>query len=64
MMCGKAAPNIRYSVLIEDEMSDEEIKMAITKGVHEGETLDWCMPRWQMSEKDLNDVINYLKELE
>lgn len=62
MMCSKEAPDIRYSSLAE-EMSEEEIKIAITKGEHEGETLDWCMPRWQMSDKDLNDVIAYLKEL-
>jgi cytochrome c oxidase subunit 2 len=63
MMCNKQAPDIRYSEMTEEGMSEEEIKTAITKGVHEGEELNWCMPRWQMSEEDLNDIIAYLKEL-
>lgn len=63
MMCDEKAPDIRYSALAEDGMDDGEIKLAITKGIHEGETLDLCMPRWQMSDEDLNDVITYLKEL-
>ncbi|WP_202319748.1 c-type cytochrome [Archaeoglobus neptunius] len=62
MMCNVRAPDIRYSTLSKD-MSDQEIKIAITKGEHEGEVLDWCMPRWQMSAEDLNDTIAYLKEL-
>jgi cytochrome c oxidase subunit 2 len=64
MMCSEKAPDIRYSALIEEGMDEEEIRTAITKGTHEEETLDWCMPRWQMSEEDLNDLIEYLKELE
>ena len=65
MMCGVKTPDIRYSTLTKKHgMSDEEIKRAITKGVgDEGEELDYCMPRWQMTEKDLNDLIDYLKEL-
>ncbi len=63
MMCTKAAPDIRYSELVEDGMSDDDIKMAVTKGFHENEMLDWCMPRWQMSDDDFNDLLNYLKEL-
>ncbi|AIG97010.1 c-type cytochrome [Archaeoglobus fulgidus] len=63
MMCNEKAPDIRYSALTEEEMSDEEIRIAITKGEHDNETLDWCMPRWQMSDEDLNDIIAYLKEL-
>ena len=61
MMCYEEAQDIRYSSLLEDGMNDEEIKIAITKGKHD--TLDWCMPRWQMSEEDLNDIIDYLKRL-
>jgi|Deesub1362B_J571_1020462.scaffolds.fasta_scaffold00025_1 cytochrome c oxidase subunit 2 len=65
MMCGVKTPDIRYSTLTEEHgMTEEDIKKAITQGVDdEGEELDYCMPRWQMSEKDLNDVIEYLKEL-
>ena len=64
MMCSEKAPSIKYSELVEEGMSDAEIKTAITKGIHEGEELDWCMPRWQMSEKDLSDLVEYLKKLE
>ena len=63
MMCTKTAPDIRYSALVEDGMSDDDIKMAVTKGIHENETLDWCMPRWQMSDDDFNNLLEYLKEL-
>ncbi len=63
MMCSRAAPDVRYSSLAEDGMDEEEIKTAITKGIHEGEFLDWCMPRWQMSKEDLESLIEYLKEL-
>ncbi len=65
MMCGVKTPDIRYSILSEKHgMSDEDIIRAITKGVDdEGNQLDLCMPRWQMSEKDIRDVIDYLKEL-
>ncbi|WP_232215804.1 c-type cytochrome [Archaeoglobus veneficus] len=65
MMCGVKTPDIRYSTLTEEHgMSEEDIKKAITQGIDDdGEELDYCMPRWQMSEKDLNDVIEYLKQL-
>ncbi|RLI78223.1 cytochrome C oxidase subunit II [Archaeoglobales archaeon] len=64
MMCNEKTPDIRYSELREEGMSDEEIKIAITKGTHENETLDYCMPRWQMSDEDLIDTIEYLKKLD
>lgn len=65
MMCGIKTPDIRYSTLNKTHgMSKEDIIRAITKGVgDEGEELDLCMPRWQMSEKDINDVLEYLKQL-
>ncbi len=65
MMCGIKTPDIRYSTLINKHgMSEDDIKLAITKGIDdEGDELDLCMPRWQMTEKDLNDVIEYLKQL-
>ena len=65
MMCGVKTPDIRYSTLSQKHgMSDEDIMKAITQGVgDEGEELDYCMPRWQMTEKDLNDVVEFLKEL-
>ena len=65
MMCDVKTPDIRYSTLVEMHgMSEEDIKRAITQGVDdEGDELDYCMPRWQMDEKDLNDLIEYLKQL-
>ncbi len=63
MMCTKTAPDIRYFALVKDSMSDDDIKIAVTKGIHENKTLDWCMLRWQMSDDDLNDLLQYLKEL-
>ncbi len=64
MMCDETSPNIKYTELAEEGMSEDEIKIAITKGIHEGKELDWCMPRWQMSKKDLDDLIEYLKKLD
>jgi len=75
MMCTEEAPDIRYSVLTsgmvhdgekeEPYTSDEQIKRAITQGINqEGEELDPCMPRWNMTQEDLNDLISYLKELD
>lgn len=40
-------------------------KRAITMGRDpDGKTLHWIMPRWKMSEKDLDDIIEYLKSLQ
>lgn len=76
MMMGTfEAPDIRYSTLTEGEhdaaheehppYTDELIKRAITQGIDPaGEPLDWAMPRWSMSERDLNDLLAYLKTLE
>ena len=45
--------------------ADYLIKGAITQGLEaDGEVMDWTMPRWQMSEADLNALIEYLKTLE
>lgn len=45
--------------------TDETIKRAITQGINPaGEPLDWPMPRWSMSDADLDDLITYLKTLE
>lgn len=69
------APDIRYTTLIQGEhdeahedhppYTDETIKRAITKGIDSaGEPLAWPMPRWRMSEGDLNDLLDYLKTLQ
>ncbi len=45
--------------------TEETLKQAITEGIApDGESLDWPMPRWSMSEEDLDDLIDFLKSLE
>ena len=45
--------------------TEETVKRAITGGVDPaGEPLDEEMPRWNMSEKDLDDLISFLKTLD
>ncbi|MCA1553627.1 MAG: cytochrome c, partial [Chloroflexi bacterium] len=40
------------------------IKRAITTGIGaDGRELDFMMPRWQMRDSDLDDVIAYLQTL-
>ncbi len=64
MMCSIETPDIRYTALRGEQFDVDAIKKAITKGIDEkGEALDYCMPRWHMSEKDLNDTVEYLKKL-
>jgi hypothetical protein len=73
------APDIRYSTLTaleHDETgaeaheehpayTNETIKRAITRGIDPaGEPLEWPMPDWQMSDSDLEDLVDYLKSLE
>ena len=49
----------------EQETAEETIKIAITKGIKPtGEQLDEEMPGWNMSENDLNDLIDFLKTLQ
>ena len=74
MMGTAIPPDIRYHHLIEEEhegdeehppYTDELIRRAITEGLDPaGEPLDPTMPRWQMSEGDLNDLLEFLKTLE
>jgi mono/diheme cytochrome c family protein len=78
VMMGTAIPtDIRYGALTGEEehvhegkaeehkYTDPLIKRAITQGLHaDGKGLDWTMPRWQMSDPDLNELIEYLKTLE
>jgi len=45
--------------------NDDLLKRAITKGIDaNGESLDPTMPRWYMPEKDLNDLVAYIKTLQ
>jgi len=74
MMQTFEAPDIRYRALTAEEhgegemghtYTDEAIKRAITEGIEpDGEPLEWPMPRWQMSEGDLNDLLEFLKSLD
>jgi cytochrome c oxidase subunit 2 len=71
MMGTEIPPDIRYHHLIEEEheegeahpaYTDETIKRAITEGGEpDGESMDLTMPRWQMSERDLDDLLEFLK---
>jgi cytochrome c oxidase subunit 2 len=71
MMGTEIPPDIRYHHLIEEEheageahppYTDETIKRAITEGVEpDGEPMDLTMPRWQMSERDFDDLLEFLK---
>ncbi len=76
VMMGTAIPrDIRYGILTSDHSGGGDghnhapytnalIKRAITKGIRpDGKALDRTMPRWQMSDKDLEEVIAYLKTL-
>jgi len=77
VMMGTAIPeDIRYEALIKGEhekgkeemkhppYTDALIKRAITKGIDPaGEPLDWTMPRWQLRDEDVADLLGYLKTL-
>lgn len=66
MMTTVQVPDIRYTTLTQSvpAYTDETIKRAITQGIdEEGKPLNWPMPRWQMSDSQLNDLIAYLKTL-
>jgi cytochrome c oxidase subunit 2 len=66
MMTGTAikAPDVTYDALIGDGFTDVTIRRAIRDGLDEsGKPLDEAMPRWQMSDADLDATIAYLKEL-
>jgi hypothetical protein len=44
--------------------SEEILRRAITRGVDPaGEPLDDEMPRWRMSEPDLDDLVEFIKTL-
>ncbi len=74
MMRSVDVPDIRYETLVgyeheheheHEPYTQETIRRAITEGVDpDGEPLDWPMPRWSMSDEDLDDLIEYLKTLD
>ena len=45
--------------------TEEPLRRAITRGIDPaGEPLDEQMPRWRMSERDLDDLVEFIKTLE
>lgn len=77
MMGSFEAPDIRYNSLTQPDerrdgdhadhpaYTDETLRRAITQGVDSaGEPLEFPMPRWRMSDENLDDLVAYLKTLE
>lgn len=76
MMIDEETPEITYEALTEEEHSehngeeehppytDKLIKRAIVEGLNPGgKALDWTMPRWDMGDKDFEDLLKFLKRL-
>lgn len=64
MMGYLEAPDVTYRSLTNEGYTDARIYRAIRYGIDEnGKPLDAAMPRWQMSETEVRDVVAYLKEL-
>jgi hypothetical protein len=75
MMGTKTPPDIRYAYLAEEHnqehkeaahlpYTDALIKRALIEGLDpSGRPLDSTMPRWQVSDKDFQDLLAYLKTL-
>jgi mono/diheme cytochrome c family protein len=72
----KTAPDIRYDSLLKEKhshggkkeahgrYSDALIRRAVTQGVNpSGKPFDPVMPRWTLSNEDLDDLMEYLKQL-
>jgi len=69
------APDIRYSALINDHDEGEEemlmdeydleaFRNAVVFGQHpDGDSLNYDMPRWEMRDSDLSDLLDFLKTL-
>jgi cytochrome c oxidase subunit 2 len=78
VMMGTHIPgDIRYSALVSGEhhgeeggkegvaYTDEDIRRVIREGIEpSGERMDRTMPRWNISDSDMVDLLEYLKELE
>ena len=57
------AKDIRWSVL-QDEFDAEKFNLAVTKGQDpDGTQLNTDMPRWNIGDEDLADLIAYIKTL-
>jgi len=78
MMWRFNTPDITWDNLTQEEHHEEEeeheehppyteetLKRAITRGIDPaGEPLDELMPRWRMSERDLDDLVEFIMTLE
>jgi mono/diheme cytochrome c family protein len=63
MMQAMTAKDIRWSVL-QDEFDAEQFRLAVTKGQDpDGTQLNTDMPRWNIGNDDLADLIAFLKTL-
>ena len=61
MMQVMDAPDIRWSAL-QDEFDAEKFRLAIVKGQDpDGTQLNTDMPRWNIGDDDLADLIVFLK---
>ncbi len=61
---GGYAPTIEYKALISEGYTDEKIERAITKGEDaSGQSFSSTMPRWDLSDQQLTDLITYIKTL-
>ncbi len=69
MMQTYDVPNITWPELTAQGMdhspyTEETLKRAITQGLDPaGNPLEYPMPRWHMSEQDLNDLVSLIKTL-
>ncbi len=66
MMMGTTieTPDITYDALTKEGFTDATIKETIREGLdEEGKRLDDPMPRWQMTDADVDATIDYLKQL-
>ncbi len=56
-----AAPPVTRSALVERGYDAATLRRAITKGLDiTGRPMNWYMPRWQLSEKDMQALLRYL----
>jgi cytochrome c oxidase subunit 2 len=56
--------DIRWETLIDEDFDEAKFKKAVTEGIDEkGERLSVWMPRWDTTDKDLDELIAYLKTL-
>jgi cytochrome c oxidase subunit II len=64
MMCDTKSADVRYTSLLFAGFTDSTIRRAITSGFDEkGDNLSTCMPRWTMTDRNLADTVDYLKQL-